>query len=110
MHIRHYQWPWLARLSVPLILPAALSIPIALSCGRDWSDCLIQILIDFRELATWLNYSLLLLGFIFQCGLWRYVNKPRAETELGEFGWSVGFYFAVVLIMYITIVVFARGD
>ena len=110
MHIKQVQWLWLARLFVPFILPASLSIPIALSCGRDWGDCLIAILSDFRELATWLNYSLLLMGFAFQYGLWRYVNKAKAGAGLGEFGWSIGFYFTVVLILYITMVAFSRGD
>ena len=98
--------PLLARASATLILPAIEIAPSFFACGRN---CLAYLFIDFTDLATWIVYLLWGTSVAFQYGLWRYKKGPGRDSELGEVGLSIGFYFLIAIIVFFSIALRAIG-
>lgn len=104
-------WPLLARAGATLILPAVVVVPVVITCWwSDLLDCLAHLFTGFTGPAPWVVYSLWLIGLAFQYGLWRYKRGSGRDKELGEVGWSVGFYFVMVLVVFLSVVLLSIGE
>ncbi len=101
--------PLLYRVSATLILPAVVVVPVTLTCGSEWMDCL-AFLFSLTGVGSWVVYSLWLVGVVFQYGLWRYKRGPGRGRELGELGWSIGFYFMMALVVFFSVALLSMGE